>query len=187
MVRALRVAGCRSFFVADLSEAVAAREACGDGTVHVLNGLLPGTAGTYAGLGLTPILGSQDEIAEWAGFCRNAGARYPAALHFDTGMNRLGLPAAAAAEVARSPLLADFEPALVMSHFVSAEEPENPLNARQIDRFAAVRQAFPEVRASLCNSSGVFLPKDHITISSARATPSTAAIRLPAAATRCKR
>ena len=58
-------------------------------------------------------------------------------------MNRLGLPAAEAAEVARSPLLADFEPALVMSHFVSAEEPENPLNARQIDRFAAVRQAVP--------------------------------------------
>ena len=112
----------------------------------MLNGLLPGTAATYAGLGLTPILGSQDEVAEWAGFCRNAGARYPAALHFDTGMNRLGLPAADAAEVARSPLLADFEPALVMSHFVSAEEPENPLNARQIDRFAAVRQAFPEVR-----------------------------------------
>ena len=159
VVRALRVAGCRSFFVADLSEAVAAREACGDGTVHVLNGLLPGTASTFAGLGLTPILGSQDEIAEWAGFCRNAGARYPAALHFDTGMNRLGLPAAAAAEVARSPLLADFEPALVMSHFVSAEEPENPLNARQIGRFAAVRQAFPEVRASLCNSSGGFLPE----------------------------
>ena len=103
VARALGRAGCRSFFVADLSEAVAAREACGDGTVHVLNGLLPGTAATYAGLGLTPILGSQDEVAEWAGFCRNAGARYPAALHFDTGMNRLGLPAADAAEVARSP------------------------------------------------------------------------------------
>ncbi len=160
VVRALSRAGCRSFFVADLSEAVAAREACGDGTIHVLNGLLPGTAGTFASLGLTPILGSQDEIAEWAGFCRSAGARYPAALHFDTGINRLGLPAAAAAEIARSPLLADFEPALVMSHFVSSEEPENPLNARQVDRFAAVRQAFPKVPASLCNSSGVFLPQE---------------------------
>ena len=44
-------AGCRSFFVADLSEAVRAREACGDGTVHVLNGLLPGTAAPMPGLG----------------------------------------------------------------------------------------------------------------------------------------
>jgi alanine racemase len=159
VVRALSGAGCRSFFVADLSEAVTAREACGDGAVHVLNGLLPGTAATYAGLGLTPILGSQDEIAEWAGFCRAAGARYPAALHFDTGISRLGLPAGAAAEVARSPLLADFEPALAMSHFVSSEEPENPLNARQVERFEAVRQAFPGVPASLCNSSGIFLPQ----------------------------
>ena len=159
-----------------------------DGTIHVLNGLLPGTAGTFASLGLTPILGSQDEIAEWAGFCRSAGARYPAALHFDTGMNRLGLPAAAAAEIARSPLLADFEPALVMSHFVSSEEPENPLNARQVDRFAART-------ASLSESAGVALqlvrrlPAARAALRSrpSRATPSTAAIRLPAAATRCKR
>jgi alanine racemase len=157
VVRALGAAGCRSFFVADLSEAATARESCPDGTIHVLNGLLPGTAGTYAGLRLRPILGSQDEIAEWAAFCRTAGARLPAALHFDTGINRLGLPAAEAASVAESALLADFEPALVMSHFISAEEPENPLNARQVDRFAGVRQAFPGVPASLCNSSGIFL------------------------------
>jgi alanine racemase len=159
MVRALDQAGCRTFFVADLSEAVAAREACGDVRVYVLNGLLPGTATTYAGLRLTPILGSPEEIAEWAAFCRNAGTRLPAAIHVDTGMNRLGLTPAQAAEVARGSLIADFEPALVMSHFVSAEEPENPLNGQQIARFEAVRRAFPGVPASLCNSSGIFLPE----------------------------
>jgi alanine racemase len=163
VVRALTQAGCRTFFVADLSEAVAAREACGDARVYVLNGLLPGSAATYVGFALRPILGSPDEIAEWAAFCRDAGTRLPAAIHVDTGMNRLGLTPAEAAEAARSPLLADFEPALVMSHFVSAEEPENPFNARQIARFAAVRQAFLGVPASLCNSSGVFLPgKPHL-------------------------
>jgi alanine racemase len=34
----------------------------------------------------------------------------------------------------------------------------DPLNARQIEAFATVRQAFPGVPASLCNSSGIFLP-----------------------------
>ena len=158
-VRALDKAGCRTFFVANLSEAVTAREACADAHIYVLNGLLPGTAATYAGLALRPILGSPEEITEWAGFCRGAEARLPAAIHVDTGMNRLGLTPEEAAEAAHSPLFRDFEPALVMSHFVLSEEPENPLNARQIARFAAIRQAFPGVPDSLCNSSGIFLPE----------------------------
>ena len=163
VVRALDKAGCRTFFVADLSEAVVAREACRDARVYVLNGLLPGTAATCASLALRPILGSPENIAEWAAFCRDAGTRLPAAIHVDTGMNRLGLTPAQAAKAAASPFLRDFEPALVMSHFVSAEEPENPLNARQIARFAAVRQMFPGVPASLCNSSGIFLSeKPHL-------------------------
>ena len=163
VVRALDRAGCRTFFVAGLSEAVTAREACEDARIYVLNGLLPGTAATYAGLALRPILGSPAEIAEWAAFCRDAGTRLPAAIHLDTGINRLGLTPAQAAEIAGSPLLRDFEPALVMSHFVSSEEPENPLNARQVARFTAARQMFPGVPASLCNSSGIFLAqKPHL-------------------------
>jgi alanine racemase len=47
---------------------------------------------------------------------------------------------------------------LLMSHFVSAEIPEDPINAAQIERFAAARAAFPELAASLANSSGIFLP-----------------------------
>jgi alanine racemase len=158
-VQALAGAGCRTFFVAHLSEGVAARVADAGATIYVLNGLLPGTAPAYGAAGLRPILGSEDEIAEWAGFCRSGDSRLPAAIHFDTGMNRLGLPPQAASEIARSPLLADFETALVISHFVSSEAPDNPLNARQIAAFRAVRGAFPGTPASLCNSSGIFLPQ----------------------------
>jgi alanine racemase len=153
----LEGAGCRTFFVAHLSEALRAREAGIEGTIYVLNGLPPGTAPSYAGLRLRPILGSPDEVAEWAAFCRTAGMRLPAALHVDTGMNRLGLRPEQAVELSRNALLAEFEPALVMSHFVSSEEPQNPLNRRQIEAFAGVRQGFAGTPASLCNSSGIFL------------------------------
>ena len=44
-----------------------------------------------------------------------------------------------------------------MSHFVSAEENENPLNRRQIEAFRALRETLPGIRASLSNSSGIFL------------------------------
>jgi alanine racemase len=125
----------------------------------VLNGLLPGTAATYATLALRPVLGERAEIEEWAAFCRTAGLRLSAALHVDTGMNRLGLRAEDALALKNDALLAAFAPALLMSHFASSEAPDDPINARQIGAFRAVRAAFPDLPASLCNSSGIFLPE----------------------------
>ena len=46
-----------------------------------------------------------------------------------------------------------------MSHLVSAEASDDPVNARQIAAFARVREAFGRVPASLANSSGIFLPQ----------------------------
>jgi alanine racemase len=156
-VPALAAAGCRTFFVAHLSEAARARAAAPGATIYVLNGLLPGTGPTYAEHDLRPVLGSREEIAEWGAFCRGAGSRLAAAIHVDTGMNRLGLRVDEALALGRDPIVADLEIALVMSHLVSAEEPENPINARQIEAFAAVRGALLGVPASLANSSGIFL------------------------------
>ena len=93
------------------------------------------------------MLNSLAEIAEWAG----AG---PAALHFDTGMNRLGFAPAQAGEAAALLVAA---PCLVMSHLVSAQSPDDPANARQIVAFDAIARHFPGVSRSLCNSSGIFL------------------------------
>lgn len=159
-VPALARAGCRTFFVAHVGEAARARAVAPAATIYVLNGLLPGTAPAYAQHDLRPVLGSRDEIAEWAAFCRNAGRRLPAAVHVDTGMNRLGLKVYEALALVRDQLLADVEVALLMSHLVSAEEPDNPINGRQIEAFAAARRAFPGVPASLSNSSGIFLPEN---------------------------
>jgi alanine racemase len=155
----LSKAGCRTFFVAHVSEGAAAREACPDATIYVLNGLLPGSASAYGAHNLRPVLGSREEIGEWAAFNRIAATRLPAAIHVDTGMNRLGLRVDDAVALKGDALLDDFEPALLMSHFVSSEIPDDPINARQIDAFGTVRAAFPHIPASLCNSSGIFLPQ----------------------------
>jgi alanine racemase len=158
-VPALLRAGCRTFFVAHLSEAIRARAAAPDAAIYVLNGLLSGTGPTYAEYDLRPVLGSREEIEEWAAFCRAQGQRFKAAIHVDTGMNRLGLTVPDGLELGGRAVLRDFEPALLMSHFVGAEESDNPLNARQIEAFQAVRQALPGIPASLANSSGIFLAK----------------------------
>lgn len=156
-VPALSKAGCRTFFVAHLSEAIRARAVEPDATIYVLNGLFAGTCPTYAEFDLRPVLGSFEEIEEWAGFCREQSKKLKAAIHVDTGMNRLGLTVPQGLALKDLGALKDFETALLMSHFVSAEESDNPLNAEQIEAFQAVRATLPGIPASLANSSGIFL------------------------------
>lgn len=156
-VPALAQAGCSTFFVAHLNEAIRARAVAPDATIYVLNGLFSGTCPTYAEFNLRPVLGSFDEIEEWAAFCRSDNRKREAAVHVDTGMNRLGLTVPQGLSLKDRAELQDFETALLMSHFVSAEESANPLNVQQIEAFNAVRASMPGVPASLANSSGIFL------------------------------
>ncbi len=158
-VTALARAGCRSFFVAHLSEGIRARAVAPDATVYVLNGLLPGTCDAYAQHGLSPVLGSHDELGEWVAFRDGAPAVRPAALHVDTAMNRLGLWPGEGLTLAneRGNLIAAAGIGLVMSHFASSEDEADPANARQIKAFSEITAAFPGLPASLKNSSGHFL------------------------------
>lgn len=150
VVVALLAEGCRTFFVARLSEGIRARSVAADAAIYVLDGLAPGAGAEMRQAGLRPALGSLAEIDDWT-----AGGGGPAALHFDTGMNRLGLSideaGAALAALGRAP-------DLLMSHFASSEDLASPDNPAQIERFARLRASIPNVRASLCNSSGIFLP-----------------------------
>ncbi|WP_457106530.1 alanine racemase [Methylobacterium sp. P5_C11] len=147
-------AGCRTFFVAHLSEGVAARAALPEAAIYVLNGLAPGAAAAFGAHGLRPVLGSVEEVSEWAAF---SAGRLQAALHVDTGMNRLGLSVPEALALAGYPQIEAAGIDLLLSHFVSAEKADDPVNARQITDFGRVRAAYPTLRASLANSSGVFL------------------------------
>jgi alanine racemase len=151
VARALTEAGCETFFVANLAEARRARAAAPSAVIYVLNGLLPGTAPAYAEADLRPIIGSRAELDEWNGFRAASAWRGAAALHVDTGMNRLGIPYQEAGALSN-----DHAIALVMSHFACSEE-DHPLNAIQIERFRAVRALFPGIAGSLANSSGIFL------------------------------
>ncbi len=133
------------------------------GRIFVLNGFHPESApfAAYRDHGLEAVIGSAEELAAWQrGPGRTGGDDAPGcALHVDTGMNRLGFPV----EDARFLSRAELEAAgvrLVMSHLVSAEEPADPINARQIAAFDHARErALKGFPASLANSSGTFLPQ----------------------------
>lgn len=155
-VPALTKAGCRTFFVAQVSEGRRLRHIAPGVDVFVLDGLAPGGAGELIAANLRPVLNSAAEVREWVEACGGTGL--PAALHVDTGMNRLGLPVDEALRLKAEGAFEALGDALLMTHLVSAEAPDAPVNARQTEAFRALMRAFSGWRTSFANSSGGFLP-----------------------------
>src|SRR3984893_14391310 len=89
VTRKLAKAGCRTFFVADIFEARCVRAITPDATIYVLNGVMPGSAAAFAEGSFRPVINSTTELAEWDAFVRSKKWHGGAALHVDTGMNRL--------------------------------------------------------------------------------------------------
>lgn len=157
VARALAAAGCKTFFVATLDEARAARAAIPSVAIYVLNGFFQNCGDAYAKVDARPVIGDLNELAEWDVFCRRSGWAGGAAIHIDTGMNRLGLTVTEAQGIIPRINAGDHGITLVMSHLACAEQLNHSLNARQLATFREIASLFSGVPASLSNSSGVFL------------------------------
>jgi alanine racemase len=157
VARALASAGCKTFFVATVDEARAARAAAPSAAIYVLDGFFQNCGDAYAAVNARPVIGDLNELAEWDVFCRRSGWAGGAAIHIDTGMNRLGLTVAEAQGIIPRINAGDHGITLVMSHLACAELLNHPLNARQLATFREIASLFSGVPASLSNSSGIFL------------------------------
>jgi alanine racemase len=144
---ALARAGARVFFTATCGEALRVRKALGEGPqIFVLNGPLPRDVTVLQEAKLTPVLNSLAQIKLW-------DARGPAALHIDTGMNRLGLGPEELAGAMGA--LKDTSLALVMSHLACSADPGHAFNATQLKRFADAATLFPKALRSIAATAGV--------------------------------
>lgn len=162
-VPALAAAGVKTFFVALPSEGLAARAVTPDTEIFILNGLFEGAGPVLDAHRLIPVLGSIGEIEARARAARTQGRRLKAALHIDTGMNRLGLTLVEAERLlSETDHLGALDLCFVMSHLAAADQPGHPLNARQAAAFGAIRRLFPGLKTSFANSAGTFLgPEFH--------------------------
>lgn len=157
---ALSKAGCKTFFVATLSEAKSLRDLVPDAVIYVFGGLLPDTAEAFHASNLRPVLNSAEEIREWADFCTQVGKKLSCAVHIDSGMNRLGLSAADVDALADSDVWSALTLSLVMSHLACADDPSHAKNAEQRATFDRLRAKLPDAPTSLANSAGVLLGPD---------------------------
>ncbi|MFS0736459.1 alanine racemase [Sphingomonas sp. 1P06PA] len=149
VVDALAAAGCRDFFVATWSEALALGRLDDGLSLSVLHGIRDADLPVASDHKARPVLNSPAMIARW---CEAAPGR-PCDVMIDTGMNRLGLTP----EEARSPLTAPLAIETLMSHLACADEPGHAMNEQQLFTFRGLKGQVPARRYSLANSAGVCL------------------------------
>jgi len=160
--KALYEAGARFFFAATPDEGIAVRAALPeDSHIFILNGLLPGAAPLYVGERLMPCLASIPMLEEWLEACLARNQALPAALHFDTGINRLGFRLNEAGKVKQLIEQVGYSPQMIMSHLACADVPKHEKNRTQLALFASVMSQFPNVPASLSNSAGLMTNRDN--------------------------
>ena len=123
----------------------------------MLNGFSAAAGQGFVETQARPVINSLVELAEWDHFVSATGFAGGAALHVDTGMNRLGLTIEEAAAIASHIRSESHRITLLMSHLACADRPEHPLNDQQIRQFREIRSLFRGIASSLANSSGIFL------------------------------
>lgn len=161
VVPRLYARGCRHFFVAQFVEALRLRPLLpADAAVFVLNGLQPGNEIASAREGIVPVINSLEQWRQWASAAKALGRTLPAALQFDTGMSRLGVPPedrAALADCVKAESGIDI--LFVMSHLASADDAGSEQNGDQHAEMARIAAEFSQFDTCFANSGGIFLGK----------------------------
>ncbi len=156
VAQTLARAGARRFFVALAEEGAALRQALGPGPqICVLSGHMAGGTGMIGDLDLTPMLNALDQVTRHL----EALPGHAFGVQLDTGMNRLGMETAEWEALA--PYLLEAGPEVLMSHLACADDPDHPMNERQLAQFHAMTDG-TGVPRSFAATGGILLgPRYH--------------------------
>lgn len=164
---ALWEAGCQTFYVAEVGEAVELRavldargtEAGHRAVICVLAGAQPGTVDDLEAARAVPVLLGPDQVQRWAATAD--GKPRPGIIHLDTGMARTGFDRPGLAWLLEHPAeLERLHIGTMLSHLACADEPDHPLNRQQLQQFQLLRQQLGIHRGSLANTAGIALGPD---------------------------
>ena len=156
----LHKVGCELYFVATLTEGIELRKFITKPNILVLNGSPRYTRKVYYKFEkyrLIPVINSLNDLNLWLSLLKKKTDKSTIALHFDTGMNRLGIPYHDLNKVKKSIQSIDkLNIFCVMSHLASADDEKNITNKIQKKLFDEIICEFPDTMKSLANSSAIF-------------------------------
>ena len=165
VAQALVDEGCRYLFVAQLEEAIALRAVVPEHVnLVVMHGSPVGCEADFLAYRCMPVLNSTPQVQAWRELAKQQQRHLPAIVQIDTGMARMGLSQAEVAQWLADPHYLDgVDVHCVMSHLACAEDQAHPMNQQQLQKFKSLLAQLPNIqhaRASLANSSGIFLGTD---------------------------
>ncbi|WP_375626776.1 alanine racemase [Bartonella sp. MU37NMGALS] len=159
---ALYQAGCRTFFVAQIIEALQLKSILPSNvTIALLNGLPHLAEEFVAQSGIVPVLNSWNAIENWQKICQKKDKKFPAIVQIDTHMNRLGLDQKELQKLIKHPTI--FEKAeikYILSHLANGEDKTHSSNYTQLATLKTILAQLPACKVSFANSGGIFLGSD---------------------------
>ncbi len=163
IVPSLFKSGCKHFFVATTDEAVELRKMNKKIFIFILNGLVAKELKIIKKYNLIPVINNLSQLKKIEHFQLKYKIQLKIALHFDTGMSRLGFDKIETKRLIenRSKLIVYSNIFLVMSHLSCADNKLSKLNKKQLNSFLKLKNNFPNSLHSLSNSAGILLGKDY--------------------------
>ena len=144
----LRNMGCTDFFVATAQEGAALAQALEDANIYVFEGATDQSAALLCQHDLIPVLNTAQQCALWRSTARAA------ALHVDSGLNRLGIPLKEVVGCAEGLNLT-----YLISHLARADEQDQSYTQQQVrvcqEVFGQLSQTQQSLRLSITNSAGM--------------------------------
>ncbi len=151
---ALAAAGARRFFVALAEEGASLRRVLGPGPeIFVFSGHMEGDGPLLADADLVPLVNSPEQLRRHVATLPG----HPFGLQLDSGMNRLGIEPE---EIGLLRAALPGAPRLVMSHLACADEPDHPMNGRQLAAFREMARGF-DAPLSLAATGGILLGSEY--------------------------
>ncbi len=162
IVPALIKSGCKNFFVATTNEAIELRKISKHISIFILNGLVTNELKLIQKYKLIPVINNLKQLFKIEKFQRTKKIKLKIALHFDTGMSRLGFDNQESKFLFKNKSIINHsEVVLIMSHLACADNKKSSKNVNQLKEFKNIRKYFYGSKFSLSNSAGTLLGKKY--------------------------
>ena len=155
--------GCKFFFVATTTEAVELRKINKKISIFILNGLVARDLRVLRKNNLIPVINNLEQLKRIENYQKIKKIKMNIAIHFDTGMSRLGLDLNETSLLIKNKknLIVNSKVLLIMSHLSCADNKKSKNNLMQLKKFKSIIKNFPNTMHSLSNSAGVLLGQDY--------------------------
>ena len=154
--------GCKIFFVAHFSEAARLRNYSKSIKIFCYHGINHKNFKEFMKFNIIPVTNTLQQVLMIDSLNKQKKFNKKIAIHFDTGMSRLGLDKKETKWlIDNKSKISNIKIELIMSHLACADQPKNPMNEKQLQKFNLIRKEFKKSKASLANSAGIFLNKKY--------------------------